>query len=184
MPSVNVNVGALLHTATTSQQLQWGDGGNVAQVQNANTHSRIYLRQTSHTVNSAGRWIQVQGYFKRRAHIASISGHVGIGQYCRAIDVESPTILPTTSTRNVPAGRWKKCLRTFKGERTKSASFLYTFESISVASPPVSTNMPPPCQEKRRRVCSSGAMEEMSRQGKKASTHLSLRCHEYCSLQS
>ena len=34
-----------------------------------------------------------------RAHIASlISVHVGVGQCCRAIDVESPTILPTMNT--------------------------------------------------------------------------------------
>ena len=46
---------------------------------------------------------------KRRADIASlISIHVGVGQRCRARDVESPAVLPTMSTRNVPAGRWMK----------------------------------------------------------------------------
>ena len=58
----------------------------------------------------AGRWIKVQGMFERRAHIESnlISVHVGIGQRCRAreADEESPAILPTMSTRNVPAGRY------------------------------------------------------------------------------
>eukprot|EP00964_Phaeocystis_antarctica_P046674 scaffold26994_cov83-Phaeocystis_antarctica.AAC.2 len=40
----------------------------------------------------------------RRAHIASlISVHVGIGQRCRALDVESPTPLPTMRKRNVSA---------------------------------------------------------------------------------
>eukprot|EP00964_Phaeocystis_antarctica_P030641 scaffold17321_cov70-Phaeocystis_antarctica.AAC.2 len=57
----------------------------------------------------AGRWMKVQGKFKRRAHGSSlILVHVGVGQRCRArvIDVESSAILPTMSTRNVPAGRW------------------------------------------------------------------------------
>eukprot|EP00964_Phaeocystis_antarctica_P084409 scaffold53140_cov64-Phaeocystis_antarctica.AAC.3 len=51
--------------------------------------------------------------FKGRAHPASpILVNVGVGQRCRAQDVESPAILPTMSTRNVPAGRWRKCRRT------------------------------------------------------------------------
>ena len=78
--------------------------------------------------------------FNRRAHKASpISVHVGVGQRCRAVDVESPAIpfslvlvhvgvgqrsrardveppaiLPTMSTRNVPAGRWMKVQGMFK----------------------------------------------------------------------
>ena len=53
--------------------------------------------------------MKVQGQFKRRAHIASlILVHIGVGQRCRALNVESPALLPTTSTRNVPAGRWMK----------------------------------------------------------------------------
>ena len=54
----------------------------------------------------AGRWVIVQGNFRRRAHIVSfIRVHVGVGQRCRAEDVyiESPAKLPTMSTRNVPA---------------------------------------------------------------------------------
>eukprot|EP00964_Phaeocystis_antarctica_P058454 scaffold34678_cov71-Phaeocystis_antarctica.AAC.2 len=50
-----------------------------------------------------------------------------------------------------------------KSEHTYVASFWYTFELISVASPPEPTWTPPPCREKRARACSSGAMEEMSR---------------------
>ena len=135
MPSVNFNVGALLHTATTSQQpqLQWGDGGNVLRFKMKNTHFRIYLRQTRHTVNSAGRWIQVQGYFKRRAHISSISGHVSIGQRCRAIDVESPTILPTTRTRNVPVGRWIKVQGKLKMQAHRSRGVVMDTAALKVS---------------------------------------------------
>eukprot|EP00964_Phaeocystis_antarctica_P032546 scaffold18430_cov61-Phaeocystis_antarctica.AAC.2 len=60
----------------------------------------------------AGRWTKVQRMFERQADIVSpIIVHVGVGQRCRAIDVESPALLPTTSTRNVPAGRWMKRCR-------------------------------------------------------------------------
>ena len=53
--------------------------------------------------------------FKRRAHLVSpIRVHVGVGQRCRALDVESPTNLPTTSTHNVPAGRWIEAQGQFK----------------------------------------------------------------------
>ena len=31
--------------------------------------------------------------------------HVGVGQRCRAPDEESPAILPTASTSNLPLGR-------------------------------------------------------------------------------
>eukprot|EP00964_Phaeocystis_antarctica_P120971 scaffold84692_cov66-Phaeocystis_antarctica.AAC.10 len=64
---------------------------------------------------ASGRLMTLQGQFKRRAHIASlIIVHVGVGQRCRAPDEESPAILPTVSTRNVPAGQWKTCHRRFK----------------------------------------------------------------------
>eukprot|EP00964_Phaeocystis_antarctica_P107180 scaffold71942_cov69-Phaeocystis_antarctica.AAC.2 len=72
---------------------------------------------TTHTATvstPAGRWMKVQGIFKRRAHLASlILVHVRVGQRCRARDVESSAVLPTMSTRNVPAGRWRKCRRRF-----------------------------------------------------------------------
>eukprot|EP00964_Phaeocystis_antarctica_P066070 scaffold39905_cov80-Phaeocystis_antarctica.AAC.4 len=44
----------------------------------------------------------------RKAHIVSfILVHVGVGQRCRARDVESPALLPTMSTRHVTQrGRW------------------------------------------------------------------------------
>ena len=59
--------------------------------------------------------MQVQGRLRRKAHLDSlISVHVGVGQRCRARDVESPTILPTMSARNVPAGHWRKCQRRFR----------------------------------------------------------------------
>ena len=63
--------------------------------------------------------MKAQGTFKRQAHQSSLIGvHVGVGQRCRAIDAESPAILPNISTRNVPAGRWIKVQRMFEGEQT------------------------------------------------------------------
>ena len=77
-------------------------------------HRRQGNIEAWHGSNSrtAGRWMK----FRRRAHIVSslISVHVGVGQRCRARDVESPTILPTMSARNVPAGHWRKCQRRFR----------------------------------------------------------------------
>ena len=49
--------------------------------------------------------------FNRRAHSANlILEQVGVGQRCRAfdVDVESPAKLPTMSTPDVPAGPWMK----------------------------------------------------------------------------
>ena len=64
----------------------------------------------------AGRWMRVQGMFERRVDLVSpIVVHVGVGQRCRAEDVESPAILPTKSARNVPAGRWMKVQGMFEG---------------------------------------------------------------------
>ena len=41
----------------------------------------------------AGRWMKCHRRFKRRAHIASLIGvHVAVGQRCRAVDGESPTL--------------------------------------------------------------------------------------------
>jgi hypothetical protein len=34
--------------------------------------------------------------------------HVGVGQRCRALDEEPPTMLPIKSTSNLPLGRWMK----------------------------------------------------------------------------
>eukprot|EP00964_Phaeocystis_antarctica_P161347 scaffold133318_cov72-Phaeocystis_antarctica.AAC.2 len=71
--------------------------------------------RAEHVTFPSGRWMKVHGQFERRAHIFSlISVHVGVGQRCRAPDGESPATLPTTSTRNVPAGRWMQVRRKFK----------------------------------------------------------------------
>eukprot|EP00964_Phaeocystis_antarctica_P069702 scaffold42375_cov66-Phaeocystis_antarctica.AAC.1 len=50
---------------------------------------------------------------KARKHVGvppprpkAIRIHVGVDQRCRARDGESPAILPTMSTCNVPSGRW------------------------------------------------------------------------------
>eukprot|EP00964_Phaeocystis_antarctica_P014592 scaffold8060_cov82-Phaeocystis_antarctica.AAC.2 len=85
-------------------------------------------RPASHeqqAVSSAGRWKIVQRMFKCKrsqhtAHKAAYSQFSGAmdessWKRCRARDVESSATLPTMSTRNVPAGRWKKCLG--KGRR-------------------------------------------------------------------
>eukprot|EP00964_Phaeocystis_antarctica_P089736 scaffold57308_cov59-Phaeocystis_antarctica.AAC.2 len=63
------------------------------------SHPWVRKRCGSYGLNSIKK-------FRTRAHKASlISVQVGVGQRCRALDVESPAILPTMSTRNVPAGR-------------------------------------------------------------------------------
>ena len=50
-----------------------------------------------------------------QAHRRSlIRVHAGVGQRCRARDVESSAILPPRSTRNVPAGRWMNVQVKFK----------------------------------------------------------------------
>ena len=72
----------------------------------------------------AGHWMKVQGYFKWRAHPGSLIGvHVGVGQRCRAHDVESPAILPTMNKRNVPAGHWMIVQGNFR-RRAHLASFI------------------------------------------------------------
>eukprot|EP00964_Phaeocystis_antarctica_P044200 scaffold25400_cov73-Phaeocystis_antarctica.AAC.1 len=87
----------------------------------------------------------VHGQFKRQAHqISLISVHVGVGQRCRAIDVESPAILPTMNTRNVPAGRWRKCHRMFKPRA------LCTCDFPPVIFNPISSAVPLDCISKTR----------------------------------
>ena len=76
--------------------------------------SPTMLPTTSTRNVPAGRWMKVQGRLRRGAHHASlISVHVGVGQRCRAVGVESPA-LPNMSMRNVPAGRWMKVQGKFK----------------------------------------------------------------------
>ena len=68
---------------------------------------------------ASGRWMTLQGQFKRRAHIASlIIVHVGVGQRCRAPDGESPALLPIMSTRNVSAGLDESSRKVQKCEHT------------------------------------------------------------------
>eukprot|EP00964_Phaeocystis_antarctica_P074239 scaffold45596_cov72-Phaeocystis_antarctica.AAC.1 len=76
------------------------------------------LPTTSTRYVPAGRWMKVQGMFKRRAHLASlISVDVGVGQRCRAKDCKSPSVtLPTMNTRSVPAGRWMEAQGSSKYE--------------------------------------------------------------------
>ena len=97
--------------------------------------------------------------FKRRAHSGSpIIVHVGVGQRRRAQDVESPALLAARARSASIGAMDEMSQKVRKSEHTYVASFWYTFELISVASPPCKEKMPPPCQEKRARACSSGAM--------------------------
>ena len=77
-----------------------------------------------------------------RAHLASlIIVHVGVGQRCRAVDGESPALPAerTSVTFQVQGGAGRKVLEGSESKRTYVAWFWYTFESISVASPPEKT---------------------------------------------
>eukprot|EP00964_Phaeocystis_antarctica_P023625 scaffold13193_cov60-Phaeocystis_antarctica.AAC.3 len=97
--NVTVDV-AVIHTCCPTD-----DQATTLQV--ARARSETPLRQ----------WRKRQGRGRRRAHMSRVVGiHVGIGQRCRAIDVESPAILPTMSTCNVPAGRWMTRCRAPDGE--------------------------------------------------------------------
>eukprot|EP00964_Phaeocystis_antarctica_P055996 scaffold32981_cov66-Phaeocystis_antarctica.AAC.8 len=64
--------------------------------------------------------------FERRTHPGGlIIVHDGVGQRCCAPDEDSPATLPTTSTRNVPAGRWMK-VRRCRAPDVKSSATLPT----------------------------------------------------------
>jgi len=67
-------------------------------------NSSTLQKESKHVKLSSGA---LEEGFRKRAHISSclILVHVGVGQRCCARDEESPAILPTMSTRNVPAGR-------------------------------------------------------------------------------
>ena len=57
--------------------------------------------------------MRAQARFNRRAHVSLVLVHVGVGQRCRALDEESPAMLPTMSSRDVPAGRWVRAQERF-----------------------------------------------------------------------
>ena len=82
----------------------------------------LQTMSTHVTFQRGAGWMKVQGQFKRRAHMGSfISVHVGVGQRCLPLDVKSPAMLPTMSTRNVPAGRWMKVQGMFEKVSTPTA---------------------------------------------------------------
>ena len=81
-----------------------------------------------------GRWMKVQGQFKRRAHLKSFIGvHVGVGRRCRAGDEESPAILPIMSTRNVPARRWMKVQGKLKMQAHSISGVVMDIAAIKVS---------------------------------------------------
>ena len=75
-----------------------------------------------------------QGQFNVQTHLVSlVLVHVGVGQRCRAHDIESPAPLPSVSTLPFHRGAVDESSR-FKGERTNPA-LEYTFVLVSVAVP-------------------------------------------------
>eukprot|EP00964_Phaeocystis_antarctica_P004982 scaffold2716_cov64-Phaeocystis_antarctica.AAC.7 len=120
-----------------------------------------------------GRWIHAQKKFKRRAHIVSlISVDVGVGQRCRASDVESSARLPTMSTRNVPTGRWKKG----PGNVQKASAQIlprfgtrWCWSALPWHCPRCRAPRPPANHEHMQR--SNGALDTRSEKVQKASTH-------------
>ena len=75
-------------------------------------NSRRHAKTTELGVsNSVGRWMKAQGKLKMQANrIAhSVRIHVGVGQRCRAGDVEPPALpAERTSAGNDSLGRWIK----------------------------------------------------------------------------
>ena len=81
-------------------------------------------------VSASRRWMK----FKEQAHLALIGVHIGVGQCCRACNVESPTAaLPTVSTRTIQAEQRRELPVLCKA---LTASFSNTLVLVSVASPP------------------------------------------------
>ena len=111
--------------------------------------------------------------------------HVGVGQRCRAparkpmpslatrtfdtCDVKSPA-LPTMSTHNVPAGRWRKYLGKAESEHTSAALLEYTLVLVSVAVPPMQS--PPPCKPKTEHVTFHPGDGGNAAEGSNASTYI------------
>eukprot|EP00964_Phaeocystis_antarctica_P079572 scaffold49583_cov71-Phaeocystis_antarctica.AAC.3 len=109
-----------------------------------------------------GRWMKVQGMFKRPAHpvVGLIIVHVGVSQRCRAIDKESSAPLPTMSTRNVPAGRWMKVQGEFKMQANIASGVVIDIAAFKVShSVDIDASALPVA---RARSVSIGAMDESS----------------------
>ena len=82
----------------------------------------------------AGRWMEAQEQFKRRANPRSlIIVHVGVGQRCRAQDEESPASLPTIRTRDVPSGCWMKVQGKFKMQARSISGIVVDIAAFKVS---------------------------------------------------
>ena len=81
------------------------------------------------------------------AQICLIRVHVGIGQCCRAGDVESPALQAKNRARDVPSGRWRKCL----GKRFKRQTLCTRVAYPPVMLNPISSAVPPDCISKTLR---------------------------------
>ena len=168
--------------AHSSRSVQGGDGGHV-------TSTRTAVGQFKGQFN--GRWRKHLGKGRRRAHKTRfVRIHVGVGQRCRALDVESSGLQGATAkcatfqrgngtlhmgsirgkahplpnrhmaTVSTPVGRWMKCHRRFKMQTLTYCDAKITSTRTAVGQFKGQFN---------------GAMEETSRQGQKASTQKSLR---------
>eukprot|EP00964_Phaeocystis_antarctica_P138872 scaffold103534_cov74-Phaeocystis_antarctica.AAC.2 len=102
-----------------------------------------------HSVNSAGRWM------KR----------------CRARDEESSAMLPTTSTRNVPAGRWMTVQGIFKMRAHIMSGIVMDVAAFKVSHTVGSDKDATTLRAARAGSSSIGALDEGSRHVQKASAH-------------
>ncbi len=119
----------------------------------------------------AGRWVRAQERFNRRAHPSSlILVHVGVGQRCRARDVESPATLPTMSTRDVQAGRWVRAQERFN-RRAHPSSLILVHVGVGQRCRARDVQSPAPLPTMSTRDVSSGALGESSRRVQQASAH-------------
>ena len=63
----------------------------------------------------SGRWRKYLGKGRKCAYPRSlIRVHVGVGQCCRAVDVESRALQAKNRKRDIPSGRWRTCQGRFK----------------------------------------------------------------------
>jgi hypothetical protein len=93
--------------------------------------------------------------------------HVGVGQRCRALDEEPPTMLPIKSTSNLPLGRWMKVQGTLQAHIISGVVMDIAAFKVSHSVDTDATAL----RAARVRSKSIGAMEEMSGKVQNASTH-------------
>ena len=109
-------------------------------------------------VSSWGRWRTCLGKGRRRAHISRfVRIHVGVGQCCRAVDVESRALQAKNRKRDIPSGRWRKCLGRFK------------MQALTYCNAKVMSTRATAGQFKGQ---FKGAMEEMPQTVQNANTHI------------